>query len=78
METCKVRSGGLNIQTCKVNRACDWTQSKASFVIGHVISMLTTQASNQGFIWNANLFSKQTLVMTHNFRPSTGGRRDRD
>jgi len=52
--TRKVRSGGLNIPTLKVN----WTESEASFVIGHVISTLPTQASNRGFIWHAHLCYK--------------------
>ncbi len=44
----------LAMVTRKVNPARDWTESEASLVIGHVISMLTTQTSNRGFIWHAN------------------------
>lgn len=35
------------------------TESEASFILFHVISKLTTQALNRGFIWHARLFSTQ-------------------
>ncbi len=49
--------------TCKVNRSQDWIESKASFVIGHMIYMLIIQALNRGFIWHAHLFSTQATLL---------------